>query len=82
MECVFCNKQWTVKSKIVFNLRLNNHRRDLNKRHSLQADQYFQLPGHNFNKHAKFTLTEHLNDTNIGKKLLKYRLKSVKTSGL
>ena len=35
----------------------------------------FRLPGHNLNKHAKFTLIEQLNDTNIDKKLLKHRLK-------
>ena len=70
-------KQYTGKSETVFNLRLNNHRKDVNKRNSLQADQYFRLPGHNFNKHAKFTLIEQLNDTNIEKELLKHRLKKL-----
>ena len=42
---------------------------------SLQAHQHFRLPGHNFNKHAKFTLIEQLNDTNIDKELLKHQLK-------
>ena len=41
----------------------------------LQADHHFRLPGHNFNKHAKFTLIEQLNDTNIEKEILKYKLK-------
>ena len=63
-------KQYTGKSETVFNLRLNNHRKDVNKWNSLQADQHFRLPGHNFNKHAKFTLIEQLNDTNIEKELL------------
>ena len=58
MECVSCNKQYTDKSKTAFNLRLNNHRKDVIKRNSLQADQHFRLPGYNFNKHAKFTLIE------------------------
>ena len=35
----------------------------------------FRLPGHNLNKHAKFTLIEQLNDTNVDKELLKHRLK-------
>ena len=35
----------------------------------------FRLPGHNLNKHAKFTLIEQLNDTSIDKELLKHRLK-------
>ena len=30
----------------------------------------------NLNKHAKFTLIEQLNDTNIDKELLKHRLKN------
>ena len=67
MECVLCNKQYTGKSEIPFNLRLNNQRKDVNERNSLQAGQRFRLPGHNFNKHAKFTLIEQLNDINIDK---------------
>ena len=52
--CVM-QKQYTGKSETVFNLRLNNHRKDVNKRNLLQADQHFQLTGHNFDKHAIFT---------------------------
>ena len=63
MECVLYNKQCTGKSKAAFNLRLNNHRKNVNKQNSLRADQHFRLSGHNFNTHAKFTLTEQLNDT-------------------
>ena len=59
---MFCNKQCTGKSETAFNLSLNNHREDVNKQKSLQADQHFLLSGHNFNKHAKFTLIEQLND--------------------
>ena len=61
-------------SETTLNLRLNNHRKDVNKQKLLQTDQNFQLNGHNFNKHAKFTLIEQLNDTNINKELLHYRL--------
>ena len=75
MECVLCNKQYTAKSETAFNLKLDNHQKNVNKQNSLQADQHFWLPGHNFNKKAKFTLLEQLNDTNIDKELLKYRLK-------
>ena len=63
-------------------LRLNNHQKDVDKLNSLQADQHFQLPGHNFNKHAEFTIIKQLNDTNIDKELLRHRVKNVKTSGL
>ena len=76
MQCVLCNKQHTSKPEIAFNLRLNNHPKNVNKRNSLQADQHFRLLGHNFNKLAKFILIEQLNYTNIDKELLKCRLKS------
>ena len=56
MEFVVCSKQYSGKSETAFNLRLNNHRKDLNKRNLLEADQRCWLPGHKFNKHAKFTL--------------------------
>ena len=80
MEYVLCNKQYTDKNlKQPLILRLSNRRKDVNKQNLLQADQHFRLHGHNFNKHAKFTLIEQLNDTNIDKELLKYRLKNVKT---
>ena len=78
MECVLCNKQYTGKSVITFNLRLNNHGKDVKKRILLQTDQHFQLHGHNFNEHAKFTLIKQLDDTNIDKELIKHRLKNVK----
>ena len=82
MECVLCNKQYTGKIETAINLRLNLTSKDVNKQNSLKADQQFRLPGHNFHKHAKFILIQQLNYTNIDKKLLKYRLKNVKTSEL
>ena len=82
MKCVLCNKQYTGKSETAFDFRLNNHRKDVNKRNSLQADQHFRLPSHNFKKQVRFTLIGQLNDANIGKKLLKYRLKKPEISEL
>ena len=55
---MLCNKQYTGKSETTINLRLKNHRKDPNKENLLQADPHFQLPGHDFNKHAKFILIE------------------------
>ena len=50
------NKQYTDKSETTFNLRLNNHRKDLDKQNSLQADQQIPLSGDKFNKHKKLIL--------------------------
>ena len=38
---VLCNKHYIGQSKTTFTLRLNKHQEDVNKRNSLQADQYF-----------------------------------------
>ena len=66
--------KFTGKSETIFNLRLNNHRKDVNQQNSLQSHQHFRLLGQKFNKHAKLTLIKQLNDTNIDKELIKYRL--------
>ena len=42
MKCVLCNKQYTGTSETAFNLRLNSHRKDVNKQNSLDADQHFR----------------------------------------
>ena len=75
LEFMLCNKQYTRKSEITFNLRLSNYQKDVNKQNSLQADQHIQLPVNKFNKHTKFTLIKQLNDTNVDKKLRRHRLK-------
>ena len=73
------NKQVNLKQP----LRISNHRKDVNEQNLLQADhqadEQFRLPSQNFNKLPKFILFKQLNDSNIDKELLKYRLKNVKT---
>ena len=54
---------------------MNNHRKDVKDPNALPADKHFTLPGHDFNKNAKFTLIEKLTNTNK-KKTLKKRLKN------
>ena len=36
---MLCNKQYTDKSETTFNLMLNSHRKDVNKKNSLQTEQ-------------------------------------------
>ena len=73
------NKQVNLKQP----LRINNHRKDVNEQNLLQADnqadEQFRLPSQNFNKLPKFILFKQLNDSNIDKELLKYRLKNFNT---
>ena len=45
------------------------------------VDQNFKLPGHNFNRHAKFILIEKSNNTELQKDILTFRLKTLKPHG-
>ena len=59
--------QYVGKSETEFNIRLNNHRKDI------PALNHFDIEGHNFNIHGKFV--EQLNQTNLGKLILGKQLK-------
>ena len=69
MECRICRIQHIGKSETEFKIRLNNHRKDLNRQNAPQADQDFKLPNRNFNQHARFTLIEQLDNMKIDKDL-------------
>ena len=59
-ECTICRIQCINKSETQFNLRLNNHQKDVNRQNASLVDQHFKLPGGNFNQRAKFILIEQL----------------------
>ena len=65
MEFTFSKIQYIGKAETPFNIRLNNHRKDANGNNpkAIPAFTHFKQPGHNFNKHAKFTLIEQINNT-------------------
>ena len=76
MECILCKIQHVGKSETPFNLRLNNHRKDVNNPKAIPACNHFKMHGHNFMKHVKFTLIEQLTEiSNINKDTLKLWLK-------
>ena len=74
MECTLCKIQYVGKAETSFNIRLNNHQivANINNPKAIPASIHFKQPGHNFNKHAKFTLIEQIN-TDID--TIKIRLK-------
>ena len=77
LECNICNIQYVGKSETTFNIRLNNHKKDVKDPNAVPADKHFTLPGHDFNKNAKFTLIEKLTNTNkVATETLKERLKN------
>ena len=68
--------QYDGKSETPFNLRLNNHRKDVYNTKAIPACNHFKIHGHNFMKHVKFTLIEQLTEiSNVSKDTLKLRLK-------
>ena len=76
MECASCRAQCVGKAETAFNIRLNNHRKDVNNLKSIPADLHFRKPGYSFNLHAKFTLIEQLSNIHTtDKDTLKFRLK-------
>ena len=62
MECVSCRVQYVGKAETAFNIRLKNHRKDVNNPKSIPADLHFRKPEHSLNLHAKFTLIEQLSN--------------------
>ena len=57
-------------------IRINNHRKDVNNLKAIRASNHFKIHGHNFMKHAKFTLIEQLTEiSNVSKDTLRLRLK-------
>ena len=52
MECALCQVQYVEKTKKAFNIRLSNHREDVNNPKSIPADLHFRKPGHSFSLHV------------------------------
>ena len=68
MECCLCGKlQYVGKSKYSVNLRINTHRNDVWRTDGPPSDKHFQMPGHNFNTHAKFTIIEEVYNNSLSK---------------
>ena len=59
MECTLYKTQYVRKAETALNIRLNNHRKDVNNPKSSPANLHVRKPGHLFNLNAKFVLTQH-----------------------
>ena len=64
LECRLCpTMQYIGKSETPVNIRINKHRDDCKSPHTIEIDQHFRQTGHDFNKHATFTLIETIKQT-------------------
>ena len=75
LKCLKFQKQYDGKSETEFNIRLNNHRKNVTRKDSIPASNHFDTGGRKFNINAKFMLTEQLNQTNLDKSTLQKLLK-------
>ena len=53
LECTKCKIQYVGKVETEFNIRLNNHRKDVWKPDAIPASRHFSGKYHNFNTDAK-----------------------------
>ena len=60
LQCRICFIQYVGKRETIFNLRLNNHRKDSKKKDAILACTHFQKSNRIFQRDAKFVLIEHI----------------------
>ena len=66
MECCFCEKlQYVGKFEYSVNLRIKRHRNNVWRTDGPPCDKHFQMPVHNFNTHANFTINEEINNKSL-----------------
>ena len=75
VECTKCKIQYVGKTETEFNIRLNNHRKDVWKPDGISASRHFSGKSQNFNTHAKFILIEQMCQIDIDREKNKERLK-------
>ena len=64
------------ESETHFNLRLSKHRKVINNPKAIPACNHFKIHGHNFMKHAKFSITEELTEiSKVSKGTLRLQVK-------
>ena len=74
MECTLCKKQYVGKSETSFNIRLNNHGKEVKKPDAILLCRHFQEKNHIFNKHAKIIIIGKRTNTTKLKDILSKRL--------
>ena len=76
LECYICNIQYVGKSETPFNIRLNNHRKDVKNPNAIPACKHFNRHDHDFKNHRKTIIIEQLrNIRTISNETLKEKLK-------
>ena len=74
MEFTLCKKQYVGESETSFNIRLNNHLKNVKTSDAILACRYCQERDDVFSKHAKFIIIYKLTNTTKSKDILRQRL--------
>ena len=73
--CNICrNSQYVGKSEPPANLRINTHRFDVKSPKGGRFDKHFNLPGHDYNKNARYILIEQVKQNKMSKKTIRQLL--------
>ena len=80
LECKLCKIPYLGKAETAFNIRLNNHTKDIKDPKAVSVNEHSNQTGHNFNLHAKFIIIEQLQDIEkTSNEIVKERLKTRET---
>ena len=60
LECDICNIEYVGKSETLFNVRLNNHRKDVKNPNVIPVSKHFNQHDHEFNNHGKIIIIEQI----------------------
>ena len=60
LECKLCPVQYVGKAETELHFRLSNYRSEVKKPDPTPSAKHFQLPGHVFEEHARFTIIERI----------------------
>ena len=64
LECVMCKIQYVENSQTSFNIRLNNHRKDMKISSAVEAYKHFNNNEYTFSEHGRFIIIELLRNIN------------------
>ena len=59
-ECYISNSQYSGKLETLFNIRVNNHRKDVKNPNAMPTCKHLNKYDHDFNNHGKFIIIEQL----------------------
>ena len=75
LECTKYKIQYVGKAETEFNIRLNNHQKDVWKPDAIPASRHFSGKNHNFNTHVKFIPIKQISHVDIDTEKNKEKLK-------